>query len=85
MDHIDWNRSPVEQQDSRMISKVPEAWRLDDEGQLDDICLPDVECFRMERMDVNYWWIGLYCKDGRRIHIDLCATSEGVMATKRVD
>lgn len=60
-----------------------ERWDLDDEGDLDDVVVPDITTFRLERMDNNYWWIGLYKKDGTLIHIDLIAGQSGVLAVRR--
>jgi hypothetical protein len=37
--------------------------RPDDDGTPDDIVIDDVKLFRMERMDDNAWWIGLYFED----------------------
>ena len=64
---------------------IKETWALDNEGKLDDITVPDVETFRMERMDSNFWWIGLHTKDGRRIHLDLIPDQAGIKVTKRED
>jgi hypothetical protein len=62
-----------------------EEWRLDDDGELDDVVVPHVSLFRLERMDANAWWIGLTVADGRTIHVDLVATASGVVAIKRED
>lgn len=62
-------------------------WRLDDDGRLDDIVVNNVSLFRMERMNVNQWWIGLYSVEapGEAVHIDIEITSEGMIATRRED
>lgn len=62
-----------------------ERWDNDGEGELDDVCVPDVTMFRLERMDNNFWWIGLYKKDGTLVHIDIIAEQSGIVATKRED
>jgi deoxycytidylate deaminase len=62
-----------------------EGWCDDDDGRLDDIVVPNVATFRMERMDRNKWWIGLYRVDGSMVHVDLALTKHGVIATKRED
>mgnify|MGYP001577781929 CR=1 FL=1 len=60
-----------------------ERWDNDEEGELDDIVVPDVKLFRMERMDSNYWWVCLYTKDGREIHMDLLPEQNGITLTRR--
>lgn len=63
-----------------------EAWRLDDAGALDDVVVPHVETFRLERMNNNAWWIGLYLADGRLIHVDLVAGRRShIVASRRDD
>jgi hypothetical protein len=65
-----------------------EAWRLDDRGQLDDVVVPNVAMFRMERMSAYEWWIGLYYPDGRLVHIDLFRGTGrfgGLVARRRDD
>ena len=64
---------------------IGEDWRLDDDGGLDDIVVPDVQTFRMERMDVNAWWIALYFADGRVEHINLVADQTGIVARRETD
>src|SRR5262245_63057884 len=49
-----------------------ERWDNDDNGKLDDIVVPDVRVFHMERMDAEAWWIGLTRADGSVVHIDIC-------------
>ena len=65
--------------------EVEEVWRLDDDGGLDDVCVPNVDTFRLERMGTHEWWIGLYLADGRLVHIDLVGGKRGTVATKRDD
>ena len=68
------------------MGRVKEVWRLDGDGGLDDVAVPHVDCFRLERMGKHQWWIGLYLADGRFVHIDLHADRKhGVTATKRDD
>lgn len=62
-----------------------EYWRKDDDGDLDDVTVPDVEMVRMERMDANCWWLCLHCKDGRQIHCDIVAGPSGVLLSRRED
>ena len=62
-----------------------ERWDLDEEGNLDDVVVPDVACFRLERMDHNEWWIGMYDKNGKLTHIDITAEANGVIARRRDD
>lgn len=62
-----------------------EEWRLDDRGELDDVVVPNVACFRLERMGKGQWWIGLYRANGSLVHIDLYAKRAEVTATKRDD
>jgi len=57
------------------MTDIKEAWRVDDSGQLDDIVVPDVRLFRMERMDDDEWWIGLHLRDGRLIHLHVTASA----------
>lgn len=64
---------------------MTEVWRNDDHGELDDIAVPRVECFRMERMGARQWWIGLSLADGRLIHLDIVGTKTGVVTTRRDD
>lgn len=65
------------------MEPVKEVWALDEDGQLDDICVPAIRVLRMERMDANYWWMCLYMADGREIHMDLVADQSGMTLTKR--
>lgn len=68
-----------------MTSPIKEEWRHDSEGDLDDIVVPNVSTFHMERLDVNRWWIGIYRADGTMVHIDLTTEGSGVIATRRED
>ena len=65
--------------------KPKERWANDAEGQLDDVVVPDVACFRLERMSDSSWWIGLYRKDGSLVHIDISAKRAHVTARRRED
>lgn len=67
------------------MSDQKEVWRCDDEGYLDDVCVPDVAYFRMERMDINAWWIGITRADGRLVHIHLVVHAEGLIAHRTED
>lgn len=66
-------------------SYARERWDPDENGQLDDIVLPAVKLFRMERMDNDHWWIGLYTEDERQIHLDITMDQAGIQVTKRED
>ena len=37
---------------------------LDDNGEIDDVALHGVECFRLERMDGDAWCVCAYRPDG---------------------
>lgn len=39
--------------------------RFDERHKLDDVVIPNVKLFRMERMDKNVWWMRLYMPDGK--------------------
>lgn len=57
------------------------------EASWDDVVVPDVSCFRLERMNDSTWWIGLYRPDGSLVHIDLGAKNgrSCVVAHRRED
>lgn len=69
------------------MSKPVERWDNDDSGELDDVVVPDVSCFRLERMNTGQWWIGLYRPNGELIHIDIGAKNPrcAVIASRRED
>lgn len=67
------------------IAKPKERWDNDERGQLYDVVVPDVACFRLERMDNNFWWIGLYRQNGTLIHVDIVAKKSGMIAIRRED
>lgn len=70
----------------RRRAKPTEAWRTDEQGELDDVVVPDVETFRLERLGVGQWWIGLYRTDGSCVHIDIAGDRRAVVrAFKRED
>ena len=45
----------------------------DDPESADDMYLPGVVSFRMERMTEHYYWIGLTLADGTQVNIDVGA------------
>lgn len=53
----------------------------DDPDSADDMFLPGVVSFRMERMDNHAYWIGLTLADGTQVNIDVGAFTK---RTKRV-
>ena len=66
-------------------SRPKERWDNDADGLLDDVVVPDVAYFHLERMSNSHWWIGLYRKDGSLIHIDIFAKRASVVARRRSD
>ncbi len=62
-----------------------ERWDNDDRGLLDDVVVPDVATFRLERMNDRGWWIGLYRRDGTLIHIDVFGEGRRIDARRRED
>lgn len=62
-----------------MAKKAYNEIRLDEEGLEDDICIDNVDV-HLERMDNNFWWLGLYGKDGKRTTFHLIPTQNGFEA-----
>ncbi len=46
-------------------------WRRDDKGELDDVVVDDVACFRMERMTHDHIWGAVHRNDGSRTTFDI--------------
>lgn len=53
------------------MSKPAPRIEYDDDGELDDLWQPSAD-IHIERMDTNWWWVGIYLLDGTRVtlHVD---------------
>jgi hypothetical protein len=54
---------------------APDRFDYDDKGNLDDVVVNDVECFRLEYMDDNSIWLKCY-RDGKD-DVVICLRSRG--------
>ena len=44
--------------------------RKDNNGVLDEVVADNCSC-HLERMGETYWWMAIYDKDGKEIHLDI--------------
>ena len=53
-------------------------WEIkkDKEGNFNGIVAEDVQFVHLERMDVNYFWLGITLQDGSRITANLYAVND---------
>ena len=65
--------NPTRRQRERVSRRKPSlSWQpdRDDKHSIDDLFAEGCSV-HLERMDNGFYWMGIYCADGREIHIDI--------------